>query len=245
MLITPDFVFVHMPKTGGTFVVSVLKKLYPNAIELEKHGTCSDIPPQYAHLPIVSILRNPFDRYVSQYFYGWWRRHIELYCGNEHLARDRQDIEQLGFKDFIYLSDKYFKGFYQSRPNGFCNTRAEQPLGWHTEQYFRFFFRQPKTLFNRLTQGDIQSQAFMQQQYPLHVLFNETLNQDLHRYLSTIGHSAADLAFIIDSARILPEGGKPREQRDWQQYYDPETRAFVAQRERILFALYPQYQEAA
>ncbi len=248
MFITPDFVFVHMPKTGGTFVTKMLKKLYPDGIELDKHGTCSDIPHKYAHLPIVSVLRNPFDRYVSQYFYGWWQRNLELYCGSEHfeahLEDGRQNIEKIEFEYFVYLTDKCFKGFYQSEPNGYRNMSAA-PLGWHTEQYFRFFFREPKSTFNQLTEADIQSKAFIEQQYPVTFMFNETLNQDLHQLLSDFGHSAQDLAFIIQSDRILPEGGQPRNDRDWRKHYTDESLTFVAQRERILFDLYSQYKEVA
>ena len=262
MLITKDFVFIHLPKTGGTFATKMIEQIYPDSINTEKHGTCNQIPTQYQHLPILSIIRNPFDRYVSQYFYGWWRRHIELYCGVEVVKnfiqtnnktiknteqqnlRDQQLLDNLDFETFVYLADSYFKGFYQSEVNGFNNTKASSPLGWHSEQYFRFFFKDSEQIFNQLTETDIESQSYLENHKSVFFLHNENLNQDLHGYLSQFDHKPESLETILQSAPILPEGGTTRTEKKWQQFYTKELWQFVRQRERILFQLFPQYDQA-
>lgn len=108
MLLTDRFVYIHMPKTGGTFVTSVLERLHalpkrtfplslydktcrtlgvrvrPNlrygALEnLEpKHATCHEIPATQQSKPIVSCMRSPHEWYVSQYEFSWWKR-TDLY----------------------------------------------------------------------------------------------------------------------------------------------------------------------
>jgi hypothetical protein len=113
MLINSKFVFVHMPKTGGTFVTTVMWTLHPPPITtwqrwlrtrarrllglpgaharsyglLEvrepQHGTCHEIPAEAAHLPIVSCVRNPFDWYVSHYEFGWWKGTFERDRGQQ------------------------------------------------------------------------------------------------------------------------------------------------------------------
>jgi hypothetical protein len=62
VLITPHFVFVHMPKTGGSFI----RELLLDGQEVgELHATWNSIPPEYEHLPIFAVIRNPWDWYVS------------------------------------------------------------------------------------------------------------------------------------------------------------------------------------
>ncbi len=67
MLITDKFVFIHFPRAGGTFVYDVVKKFFPTAFELGYHLPRELLPKEYAHLPILGTIRNPWDFYVSWY----------------------------------------------------------------------------------------------------------------------------------------------------------------------------------
>ena len=73
MLITKHFVFVHLQKTGGNFVKAVCEQhlppgwLVPN--DLDDHTSFSRIPDEYSHLPVFSVIRNPWDWYVSWYHF--------------------------------------------------------------------------------------------------------------------------------------------------------------------------------
>lgn len=99
MLITPDFVYLHFAKTGGSFVAEHLKKAYSsNSSKLSRaisqltgyteslintadylswnvphHAPAEKIPFAFRRKRIVSNIRNPFDRYVSRYYYGGWK----------------------------------------------------------------------------------------------------------------------------------------------------------------------------
>lgn len=73
MIVTDKFVFVHLPRSGGTFVSEVIKKFFPNAHEIGYHLPLGVLPKEYSHLPVLGAVRNPWDFYVSWYYHVWPR----------------------------------------------------------------------------------------------------------------------------------------------------------------------------
>jgi hypothetical protein len=71
MLVTDKFVFVHLPRTGGTFVSDVIRKFFPTAHEIGHHLPREFLPKEYSHLPVLGTVRNPWEFYVSLYHYAW------------------------------------------------------------------------------------------------------------------------------------------------------------------------------
>jgi|SRR5690349_5608713 len=69
MFVTDKFAFVHLPRTGGTFIIEVIKKFFPSACEIGHHLPLQHIPAKYRKLPILGSVRNPWDFYVSLYHY--------------------------------------------------------------------------------------------------------------------------------------------------------------------------------
>src|SRR4249920_1133486 len=67
MIVTDKFVFVHLPRSGGTFVSEVIGKFFPSAHEIGYHLPRSLLPKEYSHLPVLGAVRNPWDFYVSWY----------------------------------------------------------------------------------------------------------------------------------------------------------------------------------
>ena len=133
MIFTDRFVYVHEPKTGGTFVTSMLFRLYGlrwtrwthlrNALfgrvrcrhprygalvhDSNKHGGCNEIPPPQRGKKVLATVRNPFDLYVSQYEFGWWRR-AEFLRHYEALPRFREEypnFPDLSFAEYVQLSN--------------------------------------------------------------------------------------------------------------------------------------------
>jgi hypothetical protein len=69
VLITKDFVFVHLPKTGGTFIERICQE-HMETIWLEPDDrSAGEVPKEYAHLPKIAFIRNPWDWYVSWYHF--------------------------------------------------------------------------------------------------------------------------------------------------------------------------------
>lgn len=73
MIVTDKFVFVHFPRTGGTFVTDVIMKFFPSAREIGYHLPRSLLPKEHSHLPVLGTIRNPWEFYVSWYYHIWPR----------------------------------------------------------------------------------------------------------------------------------------------------------------------------
>ena len=73
MIVTDKFVFVHLPRTGGTFVTDMIMKFFPSAREIGYHLPRCLLPKEYSHLPVLGVVRNPWEFYVSWYYHIWPR----------------------------------------------------------------------------------------------------------------------------------------------------------------------------
>lgn len=67
MIVTPRFVFLHLHKSGGTFVNAGLMQHLAGARQIGYHLPRSMLPVQYAALPLLGLVRNPWSYYVSWY----------------------------------------------------------------------------------------------------------------------------------------------------------------------------------
>jgi hypothetical protein len=67
MITTDRFVFLHLHKSGGTFVNECLMRFLPDATQVGYHLPRSMIPSESAHLPVLGLVRNPWSYYVSWY----------------------------------------------------------------------------------------------------------------------------------------------------------------------------------
>ncbi len=68
MIVTNKFVFIHLHKSGGTFVRKVILELFPDAQQIGyRHYSITMIPQEYQNLPVLGVVRNPWDFYVSYY----------------------------------------------------------------------------------------------------------------------------------------------------------------------------------
>jgi len=73
MIVTNKFVFVHFPRTGGTFITDVIMSCFPSAQEIGYHLPRFLLPSEYSHLPVLGAVRNPWEFYVSWYHHVWPR----------------------------------------------------------------------------------------------------------------------------------------------------------------------------
>lgn len=281
MIITDQFVFVHMPKTGGTFVESVLERIHhargdriveqrydlparstalrrlggrlaarlrppPRGLLIQaahrregtfnQHGTVAQIPAAHADKPILTVLRNPYDRYVSQYAFKWWVEHPTAFT--QDLDRVRAEFPrypELTFDEYVALSNRFFRGSPNRR------FPWEDRLGRHTLQFAEYCFADPARAA-AIDAASLEAGLYRQDLHPrLRVIFQENLNRELHDFLLEQGYAPAEIGFILDHDRILPPGSSRPAAQGWESYYTPALKAEVRRRERMLFALYPQW----
>jgi len=67
MIATDHVVFLHLHKSGGTFVNEGLLRFVPDARIIGYHLPRHLIPKSLAQLPVVGLVRNPWSYYVSWY----------------------------------------------------------------------------------------------------------------------------------------------------------------------------------
>ncbi len=70
MIVTERFIFLHLHKTGGQSLAKVIKENIPDYQEIGYHFPYELIPKQFAHLPVLGVIRNPWDWYVSWYAFN-------------------------------------------------------------------------------------------------------------------------------------------------------------------------------
>jgi hypothetical protein len=70
MITTDKFVFVHMHKTGGQSLSHVIHDCVPGFRPIGYHYPYHLLPAEFADLPVVGMVRNPWDWYVSWYAFN-------------------------------------------------------------------------------------------------------------------------------------------------------------------------------
>lgn len=70
MIVTDRFAFVHMHKTGGQTVNGIIEQCIPRHRVIGYHYPVTELPEDAAELPVVGIVRNPWDWYVSWYAFN-------------------------------------------------------------------------------------------------------------------------------------------------------------------------------
>ncbi len=235
MIVTDRFVYVHMPKTGGTFVVEMLRNLHRSTGRrgrfewLKKHGRCREIPEPFGDLPIVGCIRNPYDRYVSQFHYQWWRRLPGQFPG----LQDHPSYPDLSFEEFVRLANERWN-------EKFFPERATHPsIGWQTAALIDFFALDPVALacskrvpdLSQLREGLVEA-TFLK---------TESLNRDLFEFVTTHGYSTLEAAFLMVAPKVKPPAGDRSPEDNWRGHYSPELKRYVRERERLIFELVPEF----
>jgi hypothetical protein len=95
MIVTPRLVFIHLHKSGGTFVNDCLRKFVPGAQMLGYHLPRSAIPATLSDRPMLGFVRNPWSYYVSWYSFQVSRPRQNL------LYRALSDEGRQGFEGTI------------------------------------------------------------------------------------------------------------------------------------------------
>jgi hypothetical protein len=118
VIVTANFIYVHLHKSGGSFVSKFLLKYFVGSKQIGYHLPLSMRPPEVASLPVLGSIRSPWEAYVSYYFFQ-----LELLrSARRRLARmTADDIDRMVAAGndpmngvdalFEYLSDGGTSGF--------------------------------------------------------------------------------------------------------------------------------------
>jgi hypothetical protein len=238
MLITESFVMLNYPKTGSSFAREVIKDLYadvpcrwfrkrfckelilPNirhgAGVPDQHGTYSQIPPRYRNREIVSIVRNPYERFLSIFEFRYW----------VHNPLQPVDVIRARFPTFPNLTlDEYvdFDEYRFQRIN-------RVPVGPQTVQFMQIFGRR----FPPLMLGPYDLRSVLRYLAKVTFLRQENLNQELRQFLHRHGFSDEQTAFIESHARVNVTAEKSA---DRTSVWTPKALNYVRTAEALLFEI--------
>lgn len=211
MLVTDKFVMLNFPKTGSSFARKVIKKVYAdsqsrlsnlnviceelilpnirNRVAKNKsdhHGTYSQIPLKYMNREVVSIIRNPLDRFLSLYRYGAWKQSPPI--PNTEIRSLFPSFPELDMDEFIEMQNigiKYRLGFDIQKIG----------IGIQSIQLVQMFFRHPKLTLEKISGGS-HAIDILSEMGDIRFLNQENLREDLIDFLSKHGFEANELAFI-------------------------------------------------
>jgi hypothetical protein len=262
MVITEKFVYIHKPKTGGTFVTDALLKLYDGTWNLlvhlklatlkvvhyenelgklsltaNKHGGCSDIPRGHQQKIIVSTIRNPFDYYVSQYEFGWWKRKewVKYYRGFAGFSEKFPSFPDITFRQFMELIHLVFN------PPGYTDFDNAETPGRNTIEFIDMYFKSPSVIYDKISVAYAQSDLMRDDMHPVHFIFTHKLNQQLHEFLIEMHYPPDKISFILKKEKMLPQGKGRTEKQPWQNYYTDDLIDLVRKKDAFLFSLFPEF----
>lgn len=273
MLIAPEFVFVHAQKTGGSFVSDVIRNLlcpdqrlhifykldrkygirlplFPYRYrELRvnrrgQHAWCNDIPAADRTKPIVSIIRNPFDFYVSAYTFGWWKRDLDhgIRKGSDGFFRDVDEIKRK-HPDYAKWDFPQFLATTWESSLWVTRTLASHPnarnLGMLSHRFVYFYCTDHDYVFEAAHDPGRFVARVKENLHDVHFLRQDRLNQDLHDFLLSVGYPAEKVAFIAEKGRVNASKRKD----DFREYYDKRLEQQVREKDALIFELFPDFEK--
>jgi hypothetical protein len=212
MLVASELVFVHVPRTGGSFIRAVLGEhleLDPRAPRFSTHASYDELPAEFRDRPGLCVVRNPWDWYVS------WYHHV-IGSGQRLASRGPGDPKLANWQTVFRGGRSSFK----EAVTAVCEGRLEHPYakairGRDTDLYTQYV----RALTGRaIKQGRLEAAPF------------EELIPFLVGFMRRRG-------LLTESMRASVEQSPPinkTEHRPYRDYYDDELRELVAHKARWL-----------
>ena len=224
MLITDKLLFLHLHKSGGTFVNALLMRCVPSARQLGYHLPYRETPAAYRKLPVVGTVRSPWAYYVSWYHFQSSQAQPNILfriCSNDRNLGFKGTIENL-----VGLSgdEPRLAMLEHGLPDTYVNyglNLTKRCVGELRERGVGFY----SFLYERLYAGAEQPT----------ILRVEQLRQELRSTLTTLGHLPNQ---CVD--RFL-NGAPPLNVSQHEapcHYFDDRLAGIVAERDRTVVDRY-------
>lgn len=214
MIITSKFVFIHIPKTGGTFVRDKLKTIDENHLEFFvkdfielKHAGVSKIPEEYKKLPIVCCIRDPESYIVSRFNFQWWMKDPEKRFNMKQTKVSYPNFPDLSIEDFYDLMcNPYFRN--DKKINKWRLLAFNNSIGTYTTSYLSKIIPNPSKVFKLLKTENENKFALKinKRLSKINFLRTENLSNDLYFFLKKFNTFDENLLKKIrESSKIIPK----------------------------------------
>ena len=256
MVITDRFVYLHIPKTGGSFVEATLAELlgngpgfYIDSADPPYRGSfgCADQHERYCHVPaqyrdrqMLLTVRNPYDHHVSLYEFGWWKSHPGDTFDPDRIKAAYPRFPDLSFAEYLRAINDWELNEPGYAPAAGYGALAALEIGPLSFDFIRFLAPDPEQVFANLpglaSGGKLRS-CFP----PASFLPTHDLNARLYDFLLSQGFDASQLEFIRSRDKLRPAGSTRTDAMHWAGYYDDASKQSVRRRERLLFEMFPEF----
>jgi hypothetical protein len=230
VIITNDFVLVHIPKTAGTALRRNLREAYTSGPidaalhrlrrkfgmqipfhhygykELEQHTLRRLIPPEFKALPLLTSIREPISHYVSYYRFQLWRERPFLLF-DPSITSHYSHFPNLSFDEFVVALNTHSEWIVKHGDHG---------LGFFSTVLLYYLVDDRSAYYG---ETDELSKRFKRDVEGVYWLRQENLDEDLDRFLAVHGRHAKRLNYPSKhrrfnvSSRPSPEVSK--EMRDY------------------------------
>lgn len=204
--------------------------------QLSPHGTYQQIPEKHKNKIIVSITRNPFDRYVSQYLFGWWKEEY-LHAYPLYIYKKYPRFPDISFQDY------YNMVHCVGRKSRLKDASPGIDLGMHTIQFIQFFFKDPYKTLCEIDAEYTQQKRYQADIPEIFFLHQEHLNQELHDFLIACDYPQEKINFILNAKKVNISR-RSKHQQNLADFYTPDLIEQIRYRDKLLFKLFPEYDKA-
>jgi hypothetical protein len=261
MVVTKDFVFIHMPKTGGTFVTEMLRKAYLGyRYEVDESDiTIKDKCLHLRHRLLRALSLSPWVLHTNKHGpcndippqykwlpilgcirnpFEWYVSFYEYQWWKKHPEEwpgllENPHFPDLSFREFLQLEDSHWLNLFNP------NVTVDPTIGRFTTLFVIFYFERPNEVLQSVANLE-SKERIATEMYPVTFLHTETLNRDLSKYLSQFVSNRRRVGLVESEKPILPAGANKRK-RHWRDYYDADLMAEIRERDRLIFSLFPAY----
>lgn len=192
----------------------------------DEHGICSQIPKEFRNRLIVSVYRDIFERYISIYEYGNWKK--SPWIDKEILINENKNFPNITFEEFVKLWTKCNPLEYHSKIN------KKLPIGPLTSQFILFFFKNPFIVLNEIDEKYINSKQYKKDIENIYFLRQKSLNKDLYNFLKNQNYSKNKINFILKEAKHNVSTPKGKSTND---YFTEELISFIKTKEYFLITI--------
>lgn len=160
----------------------------------DQHGIYSQIPFNDRRKKIVSVVRNPYTRFISGYEFKSWqlRPALDKDIINEYLP----NFPNLSIEEYVdYLKLVANNSFFKNENN--------IKIGSVSLQFIQFFFKEPNKVLNNLNENYLRSENFyMRDMADIQFLNQENLNYELANFLKVEGFSEKEVIYALNHKAI-------------------------------------------
>ena len=230
MIVTEHFVYIHTSRHAGSFINNLLLEYLPSAKMLRYHGQLRDLPAALRFLPVIGLVRNPWDWYVSMYFnYQAKRQYIFDIVTRGCEMPFTESVER-----FLTLGDDTAESIAtrraltdaapstlapdieprRRRPGLVKQQFGEYPPG---KGYYSWLLEQMHTVNGTLTG---------------HFVHFERMREDLPGLLEETGCPVPNA--MLRQIKTAPPVNSSFRKPDYREYYSPALRDLVAEKDKSL-----------